>query len=49
MFPQAPILVIGCGDPLSAIHAPNESQDLGDVEKATLAEAIAFSLLADLG
>jgi acetylornithine deacetylase/succinyl-diaminopimelate desuccinylase-like protein len=49
MFPQAPILVIGCGDPLSAIHAPNESQDLADVEKATLAEAIAFSMLADLG
>lgn len=46
MFPDAPILVIGCGDPTSAIHAPNESQDLGDVEKATLAEAIAFSLLA---
>ncbi|HEY5891047.1 MAG TPA: M20/M25/M40 family metallo-hydrolase [Acidimicrobiia bacterium] len=49
MFPEAPILVIGCGDPLSAIHAPNESQDIADVEKATLAEAIAFSMLADLG
>jgi acetylornithine deacetylase/succinyl-diaminopimelate desuccinylase-like protein len=46
LFPGAPILVIGCGDPTSAIHAPNESQDLGDVEKATLAEAIAFRLLA---
>lgn len=47
LFPDAPILVIGCGDPTSAIHAPNESQDLGDLEKATLSEAIAFSLLAD--
>ncbi len=47
MFPGAPILVIGCGDPTSAIHAPNESQDLGDLEKSVLSEAIAFSLLAD--
>jgi acetylornithine deacetylase/succinyl-diaminopimelate desuccinylase-like protein len=46
MFPESPILVIGCGDPTSAIHAPNESQDLGDVQKATVAEAIAFSMLA---
>ncbi|MGA8039420.1 MAG: M20/M25/M40 family metallo-hydrolase, partial [Acidimicrobiia bacterium] len=30
LFPEAPIIVIGCGDPTSAIHAPNESQDLGD-------------------
>ena len=45
-----PILVIGCGDPTSSIHAPNESQDdLGDVEKATLSEAIAFRLLATDG
>ncbi|MDX1468349.1 MAG: dipeptidase [Acidimicrobiia bacterium] len=47
MFPRAPILVKGCGDPTSAVHAPNESQDLGDLEKATLSEAIAFRLLAD--
>lgn len=44
-YPDAPILVIGCGDPTSAIHAPNESQDVSDLEKATLAEAIAFRLL----
>lgn len=49
MFPGAPILVKGCGDPTSAIHAPNESQDLGDLEKATLSEAIAFRLLAKAG
>lgn len=47
MFPNAPILVIGCGDPTSAIHAPNESQDLGVLEKSVLSEAIAFRLLAD--
>jgi acetylornithine deacetylase/succinyl-diaminopimelate desuccinylase-like protein len=46
LFPEAPILVIGTSDPTSAYHAPNESQDLGDLEKAVLSEAIAFSLLA---
>ncbi len=46
LYPDAPILVVGCGDPTSAIHAPNESQDIGDLEKATLSEAIAFRLLA---
>jgi cysteinylglycine-S-conjugate dipeptidase len=46
LYPEAPILVVGCGDPTSAIHAPNESQDVGDIEKATLAEAIAFRLLS---
>jgi len=45
LYPEAPILVIGCGDPTSSIHAPNESQDIGDLEKATLSEAIAFRLL----
>lgn len=47
LFPDAPILVLGAGDPTSAIHAPNESQDVGDLEKATLSEAIAFRLLAE--
>ncbi|MCI0425783.1 MAG: M20/M25/M40 family metallo-hydrolase [Actinobacteria bacterium] len=45
LYPEAPILVVGCGDPTSAIHAPNESQDVADLERATLAEAIAFRLL----
>ena len=48
MFPDAPILVVGCTDPTSAYHAPNESQDLADLEKATLTEAIAFRLLAEV-
>ncbi|MFP3882376.1 MAG: M20/M25/M40 family metallo-hydrolase [Actinomycetota bacterium] len=47
MFPDAPILVVGCTDPTSAYHAPNESQDLADLEKATLTEAVAFRLLAE--
>jgi acetylornithine deacetylase/succinyl-diaminopimelate desuccinylase-like protein len=47
LFPDAPILVIGASDPTSAYHAPNESQDLGDLEKAVLSEAIAFQLLSE--
>ena len=47
MFPDAPILVTGTADPTSAFHAPNESQDVGDLERAVLSEAIAFRLLAD--
>jgi acetylornithine deacetylase/succinyl-diaminopimelate desuccinylase-like protein len=47
MFPDSPILVVGCGDPTSAIHAPNESQDLGDLERSVLSEAVAMRLLAE--
>jgi cysteinylglycine-S-conjugate dipeptidase len=47
LFPGTPILVVGCGDPTSAIHAPNESQDLGDLEKSVLSEAIALRLLSE--
>jgi acetylornithine deacetylase/succinyl-diaminopimelate desuccinylase-like protein len=47
MFPEAPILVVGVADPTSAFHAPNESVDVGDLEKAALAEAIAFAMLAE--
>jgi acetylornithine deacetylase/succinyl-diaminopimelate desuccinylase-like protein len=45
LYPDSPILVIGCADPTSAYHAPNESVDLGVIEKSMLAEAIAFRLL----
>lgn len=45
MLPDAPILLTGAGDPGSSIHAPNESQDLDDLEKSILAEAIALRLL----
>lgn len=47
LFPEAPILVVGAADPTSAFHAPNESQDLGDLERVVLSEAIAFRLLAE--
>jgi acetylornithine deacetylase/succinyl-diaminopimelate desuccinylase-like protein len=49
LYPDSPILVIGCADPTSAYHAPNESVDLGVIEKSTLAEAIAFRLLGSAG
>lgn len=45
LYPDSPILVIGCADPTSAYHAPNESVDLGVIEKSALAEAIAFRIL----
>ncbi len=44
-YGEAPILVIGVGDPTSNIHAPNESVSIADLERATLSEAIAFRLL----
>lgn len=47
LFPEAPILVVGCGDPTSDIHAPNESQDLADLEKSVLSEAIALRLIGE--
>ena len=47
LYPDAPILVVGASDPTSAYHAPNESQDLGDLERAVLSEAIALRLLGE--
>ena len=47
MFPDAPIIVTGAADPSSAFHAPNESQDIGDLENAIVAEAIALRMLAE--
>ena len=44
--PGAAILLTGAGDPTSQIHGPDESQDLNDLQRACLAEAIA---LAELG
>ena len=32
----APVILIGAGDPTSSVHAPNESQDLDDLEKSVL-------------
>ncbi len=45
VFPDAPLLLAGIGDPGSAIHAPNESLDLGELEKAIVAEAAALRIL----
>jgi acetylornithine deacetylase/succinyl-diaminopimelate desuccinylase-like protein len=44
-FPELAILLTGAGDPTSAVHAPNESQDLGELEKAVLAQALALGML----
>ncbi len=46
-FPDAAILLTGAGDPSSAIHAPNESQDLDDLEKSILAQCLALEKLRD--
>ncbi len=43
--PGATILLTGAGDPTSQIHGPDESQDLADLERACLAEAIALRAL----
>ncbi len=48
-FPNAAILLTGAGDPTSAAHGPNESQDLDDLRRSTIAEAIALRLLAATG
>lgn len=42
----APVILIGAGDPTSAVHGPNESQDLADLEKSVLAQALALQKLA---
>ena len=47
VFPDAPLLLAGIGDPGSGIHAPNESLDLGELEKAIVAEAVALRLLGE--
>lgn len=46
LYPGAPILVTGVADPASSYHAPNENVGIEQLERATLAEAIAFRLLA---
>ena len=44
-FPQAAILITGVGDPTSRIHGPDESQDLGELRRSILAEALALQTL----
>lgn len=45
VFPEAGILVTAVGDPLSRPHTPNESQDLGSLQAAILAEALLLARL----
>lgn len=44
-FPNAAILITGVGDPTSRIHGPDESQDLGELQRSILAEALALRAL----
>ena len=46
-FPEAAIILTGAGDPGSAVHAPNESQDLDDLEKSILAQCLALEMLRE--
>jgi acetylornithine deacetylase/succinyl-diaminopimelate desuccinylase-like protein len=46
-YPGAPVLLTGVIDPTSRAHGPDESVDLDDLRRATLAEAIVFRLLAE--
>jgi acetylornithine deacetylase/succinyl-diaminopimelate desuccinylase-like protein len=44
-FPQASVLLTGPGDPTSRWHAPDESQDLEELRRGCIAEAIALRLI----
>jgi acetylornithine deacetylase/succinyl-diaminopimelate desuccinylase-like protein len=44
-LPDAEILLFGASDEKSQYHSVNESVDLGDLERATLAEALLFGEL----
>ena len=46
LFPQAEIMVTGVEDPRSGAHGPDESVDLGELERACLAEALFLQRLA---
>jgi acetylornithine deacetylase/succinyl-diaminopimelate desuccinylase-like protein len=45
-YPDASILLTGVADHRSRAHGPNESQDLDELRRGALAEAIALRLLA---
>lgn len=45
-FPRAALLLTGAADPTSNAHSEDESVDLGELERSTLAEALFFGYLA---
>ncbi len=45
-YPEAEILLVGVADPTSRTHGPDESVDLDELRRATIAEAIALRLYA---
>ncbi len=45
-FPEASLLLTGAADPNSRLHSENESVDLGELERACLAEAILLHQLS---
>ena len=49
VFPEASILLTGVGEPTSRIHGPDESQDLEELKRNCLAEAIALTLIGESG
>jgi acetylornithine deacetylase/succinyl-diaminopimelate desuccinylase-like protein len=44
-YPEASVLLTGVGDPSSRWHGPDESQDLAELRRGCLAEAIALRLI----
>jgi acetylornithine deacetylase/succinyl-diaminopimelate desuccinylase-like protein len=46
LFPDAEIMVTGVEDPRSGAHGPDESVDLGELERACVAEALFLAKLA---
>jgi acetylornithine deacetylase/succinyl-diaminopimelate desuccinylase-like protein len=45
-FPEASLLLTGAADPDSRLHSSNESVDLGELERACLAEAVLLHQLS---
>lgn len=46
-MPRAELILWGAEEPLCKIHAPDESVDLGELERCTLAEALLIAQLAE--
>jgi acetylornithine deacetylase/succinyl-diaminopimelate desuccinylase-like protein len=47
VYPNAAIVLTGVADPTSRAHGPDESQDLDELRRGIIGEAIALRLLAD--